>query len=315
VRILLTGAAGFIGSHLAEALLNKGHSVVGLDNYYSGQKGNIATLKKSINFTFIEHDVTKAIRLEADYIFNLACPASPISYQRDPVATVKTNVLGAINLLDLAKDLECPILQASTSEIYGDPDISPQSEKYLGNVNPIGIRACYDEGKRVAETLFFDYFREYNVKIQVARIFNTYGPRMRIDDGRVVSNFIIQALKNEPITVYGEGYQTRSFCYVSDLVSGLISLFEKSDTVRGPINLGNPNEFTMLELAEKVIEMTGSKSKIIFLDLPADDPRQRKPDIALANMTLNWSPKVELTEGLKKTISYFQEALITGNDN
>jgi UDP-glucuronate decarboxylase len=313
VKILLTGAAGFIGSHLAETLLDRGHSIVGLDNYYSGQKNNIGALKKFPNFTFIEHDVTREIKLEVDYIFNFACPASPISYQRDPVATVKTNVLGAINLLELAKDLDCPIFQASTSEVYGDPDISPQSENYLGNVNPIGIRACYDEGKRVAETLFFDYFREYNVRIQVARIFNTYGPRMRIDDGRVVSNFIVQALKNEPITVYGEGHQTRSFCYVSDLVEGLISLFEKSDTVRGPINMGNPNEFTMLELAEKVIEMTDSNSKIVFLDLPADDPRQRKPDISLANRTLNWSPKVELQEGLIKTISYFQDALVMGS--
>ena len=313
MRILLTGAAGFIGSHLAEALLIQGHSVVGLDNYYSGQKSNVSTLTKFTNFTFVEHDVTKEIKLEIDYIFNLACPASPISYQRDPVATVKACVLGAINLLDLAKRLDCPILQASTSEIYGDPDVSPQSENYQGNVNPIGIRACYDEGKRVAETLFFDYFREYNVKIQVARIFNTYGPRMRIDDGRVASNFIVQALKNEPITVYGEGHQTRSFCYVSDLVAGLISLFEKSDTVRGPINLGNPNEFTMLELAEKVIELTGSNSEVIFLDLPADDPRQRKPDITLANRTLDWSPKVELREGLTKTISYFQEALTNSN--
>jgi UDP-glucuronate decarboxylase len=247
-----------------------------------------------------------------DYIFNLACPASPVAYQRDPVATVKTNVLGAINLLELAKNLGCPILQASTSEVYGDPDVSPQSEDYLGNVNPIGIRACYDEGKRVAETLFFDYYREYDVKIQVVRIFNTYGPRMRIDDGRVVSNFIVQALKNEPITIYGRGQQTRSFCYVSDLVSGLVNMFERSDSVRGPVNLGNPGEFSMLELANKVLEVTGSNSEIVFQELPADDPKQRCPDISLAKATLGWSPKVDLSEGLKTTINYFREELSAG---
>ena len=308
-KILVTGAAGFIGSHLAEFLLRQGHTVVGVDNYYSGQKTNIELLMNYPQFSFLNHDVTEKFTSDVDYIFNLACPASPVAYQRDPVATVKTNVLGAINVLELAKNIGCPILQASTSEVYGDPDISPQSEKYLGNVNPIGVRACYDEGKRVAETLFFDYYREYDVQIQVVRIFNTYGPRMRIDDGRVISNFIVQALKNEPITIYGQGQQTRSFCYVSDLVAGLISMFEKSVTVRGPVNLGNPGEFSMLELAKKVVEMTGSTSELVFQELPADDPKQRCPDISLANETLGWSPKVELSEGLKTTIDYFREEL------
>jgi UDP-glucuronate decarboxylase len=311
MRVLVTGAAGFIGSHLAETLLQQGHTVVGIDNYYSGQKNNISLLKKYEMFSFREHDITKELSIEVDYIFNLACPASPVAYQRDPVATVKTNVLGAINVLELAKNLGCPILQASTSEIYGDPDISPQSEKYLGNVNPIGVRACYDEGKRVAETLFFDYYREYDVQIQVVRIFNTYGPRMRIDDGRVISNFIVQALKGEPITVYGQGQQTRSFCFVSDLVGGLISMFENSGSVRGPVNLGNPDEFSMLELAKKVVEMTGSTSELVFQKLPADDPKQRCPDISLANETLGWSPKVGLSEGLNTTIGYFREELST----
>lgn len=309
MRILVTGAAGFIGSHLTEALLLEGHKVTGVDNLYSGQQSNISHLNEYKNFEFIDQDVTEPITLDIDYIFNLACPASPVAYQRDPVATVKTNVLGAINVLDLAKKRDCPVLQASTSEIYGDPDISPQSEDYLGNVNPIGIRACYDEGKRVAETLFFDYHREYDVKIQVVRIFNTYGPRMRIDDGRVISNFIVQALRNEPITIYGQGNQTRSFCYISDLVTGLIRMFENSDSVRGPINLGNPNEFSMLELANLVIELTNSNSELRFLDLPADDPKQRRPDISKADKFLDWCPEVELMEGLTKTIGYFKDAL------
>ena len=309
MRVLVTGAAGFIGSHLAEALLLKGHDVIGIDNLYSGQQSNVSYLNGYKNFSFQEQDVTQAISMDVDYIFNLACPASPVAYQRDPVATVRTNVLGAINVLDLAKQLDCPVLQASTSEVYGDPDISPQTEEYLGNVNPIGIRACYDEGKRVAETLFFDYHREYDVKIQVVRIFNTYGPRMRIDDGRVISNFIVQALRNEPITIYGHGSQTRSFCYVADLVAGLVSMFDNSDSVRGPINLGNPNEFSMLELAEEVIRLTNSESKLEFLELPADDPKQRRPDILKADRYLNWRPEIELTEGLSKTIDYFREVL------
>lgn len=309
MRVLVTGVAGFIGSHLAQELLQQGHDVIGVDNYYSGRVANIIDLEKFSKFSFMEHDITEQFSADVDYIFNLACPASPVAYQLDPIATIRTNVLGAINVLDLARKIGCPVLQASTSEIYGDPDISPQSEDYLGNVNPIGIRACYDEGKRVAETLFFDYFREYNVKIQVVRIFNTYGPRMRVDDGRVVSNFIVQALENNPITIYGEGNQTRSFCYVSDLVSGLMKMFDKSDTVRGPVNLGNPGEFSMLELAKKVVEMTGSSSEIVFHNLPADDPKQRCPDISLAKAVLDWSPKVDLSEGLYRTIGYFKEEL------
>ena len=313
MRVLVTGAAGFIGSHLAEILLLKGHEVIGLDNLYSGQRSNVAYLHQFEKFDFKELDVTQPISTEVDYIFNLACPASPVAYQRDPVATVRTNVLGAINVLDLAKKLNCPVLQASTSEVYGDPDVSPQFEEYLGNVNPIGIRACYDEGKRVAETLFFDYHRQHGVKIQVVRIFNTYGPRMRIDDGRVISNFIVQALRNKPITIYGQGNQTRSFCYVSDLVAGLVAMFENSDSVQGPINLGNPNEFSMIELAKEVTSLTNSKSKLEFLELPADDPKQRQPEISKAEKNLNWRPEVELSEGLVNTIAYFREVLSKSN--
>ena len=313
MKVLVTGAAGFIGSHLSEALLLNGHTVIGIDNLYSGQTSNVSHLNQFKGFSFNEQDVTEPFFMDVDYIFNLACPASPVAYQRDPVATVRTNVLGAINVLDLAKRLNCPVLQASTSEVYGDPDVSPQPEEYLGNVNPIGIRACYDEGKRVAETLFFDYHREYGVKIQVVRIFNTYGPRMRIDDGRVISNFIVQALRNEPITVYGQGNQTRSFCFVSDLVAGLIGMFNNSGSVKGPINLGNPNEFSMLELAKKVILLTNSNSKLEFLDLPTDDPKQRRPDISKASKNLDWRPEVELTEGLTKTIDYFQDVLAVSN--
>ena len=309
MKFLVTGAAGFIGTHLSETLLKEGHSVLGIDNYYSGQLRNTQYLEQFDKFDFQEHDITEPFSCEVDYIFNLACPASPVAYQRDPVATVKTNVLGAINVLELARKLNVPVLQASTSEVYGDPDISPQAETYHGNVNPIGIRACYDEGKRVAETLFFDYFREYKLRIQVVRIFNTYGPRMRIDDGRVVSNFIVQALRNEPITIYGRGNQTRSFCYISDLVRGLIGMSQHSEKMCGPVNLGNPNEFSMIELAEKVIALTNSKSQLKFLDLPADDPKQRRPDISKAIESLNWQPQIELQEGLTRTIEDFRSIL------
>ena len=309
MRILVTGGAGFLGSHLCDRLILDGHEILAVDNFYTGSKDNVSRLISNSKFELLRHDVTEPLNVEVDYIINMACPASPIHYQKFPVQTSRTSVLGILNLLELANRLRIPILQASTSEVYGDPDISPQSEKYLGNVNPIGVRACYDEGKRVAETLFFDYYREYDVQIQVVRIFNTYGPRMRIDDGRVISNFIVQALKNDPITIYGKGQQTRSFCYVSDLVSGLMSMFEKSETVRGPVNLGNPGEFSMLELAKKVLNMTGSTSELLFQELPADDPKQRCPDISLANEALGWSPTVELSEGLKTTIDYFREEL------
>ena len=302
-KILVTGGAGFIGSHLCEALLEKDFEVIALDNLYSGSLNNIENLLANSNFSFINHDITDYIFTPVDLIINLACPASPVYYQKDPVSTVRTSVLGAINVLTLAKNLNVPVLQASTSEVYGDPLVSPQDETYLGNVNPIGIRACYDEGKRVAETLFFDYKRQYGVKSKVVRIFNTYGPKMRPDDGRVVSNFIVQALKNEPITIYGEGTQTRSFCYIDDLVRGLISMVNSSDQISGPINLGNPGEFTMLELAELVIEETNSNSKLEFNSLPLDDPRQRKPDIKLAYKLLGWKPQIGLREGLQKTIS------------
>lgn len=308
-RIMITGGAGFIGSHLCNRLLQEGNEVICVDNFYTGSKRNIEHLLSNPYFEVIRHDVTFPLYTEVDEIYNLACPASPVHYQFDPVQTTKTSVHGAINMLGLAKRLKIKILQASTSEVYGDPSVHPQVEEYWGNVNPIGIRACYDEGKRCAETLFFDYHRQHKLKIKVARIFNTYGPNMHPNDGRVVSNFIVQALKGEDITIYGDGNQTRSFCYVSDLVDGLIKLMNSDDTVTGPINLGNPGEFTMLELAEKVIILTGSSSKIIHKPLPPDDPKQRKPDITKAKTILNWQPTVPLDEGLKLTIDYFKKLL------
>jgi len=306
MRLLVTGAAGFLGSHLSDALIERGHEVLGLDNLYTGRKTNIQHLFDNPNFEFLRHDVTHPLFVEVDGIFNLACPASPIHYQKFPAQTIKTSVLGAVNLLGLAKRTGARILQASTSEVYGDPLFSPQSEDYWGNVNPIGLRSCYDEGKRAAESLFFDYHRQFNVDIAIARIFNTYGPRMSLDDGRVVSNFIVQALRNEPITIYGDGLQTRSFCYVEDLIRGMVSLFFNEDYERGPVNLGNPDEFTMLELAKLVLEATNSNSKLIYSELPSDDPRQRKPDISKANKILNWHPNINLRDGLRLTIEEFQ---------
>ena len=306
-RVLVTGGAGFLGSHLCEKLLNKGHEVIALDNYFTGNKRNIAHLKDFDGFEFIRHDVTEPILLEVDRIYNLACPASPIHYQYNPVKTTKTSVMGAINMLGLAKRVKARVLQASTSEVYGDPIVHPQREDYWGHVNPIGIRSCYDEGKRVAETLFFDYHRQNNVDIRVMRIFNTYGPRMHPNDGRVVSNFIVQALQGKDITIYGEGQQTRSFCYVDDNLEGMYRLMEGG--VIGPINIGNPHEFTIKQLAEEVIKITGSKSKLIYEPLPADDPQQRQPDISFAKKELDWTPKVELEEGLTYTIAYFDELL------
>ncbi|WP_420265999.1 UDP-glucuronic acid decarboxylase family protein [Candidatus Magnetominusculus dajiuhuensis] len=308
-RILITGGAGFLGSHLCERLLLDDNEVICLDNFYTGRKSNVIHLMGNRFFEVMRHDVCFPLYVEVDEIYNLACPASPIHYQFDPVQTTKTSVHGAINMLGLAKRLKIKILQASTSEVYGDPAVHPQVESYWGNVNTIGPRACYDEGKRCAETLFFDYHRQHGLKIKVARIFNTYGPRMLQNDGRVVSNFIIQALQNNDITVYGEGSQTRSFCYVDDLCDGLIRLMNSPDEVTGPVNLGNPGEFTILELARKVIQMTGSKSKIIFLPLPVDDPTQRQPDITMARDVLGWQPSVPLDEGLVKTIDYFKEVL------
>jgi UDP-glucuronate decarboxylase len=308
-RILITGGAGFLGSHLTERLLNEGHEVIVADNFFTGSKKNIEAFKQNPNFEFIRHDVMNPLYVEVDEIYNLACPASPVHYQHNPVQTTKTSVYGAINMLGLAKRTGAKILQASTSEVYGDPEVHPQTESYWGKVNPIGIRACYDEGKRVAETLFFDYKRMYDIDIKVVRIFNTYGPRMSASDGRVVSNFIVQALQNERITIHGNGKQTRSFCYIDDLVTGLILMMESDKSVSGPINLGNPTEFTMLELAQNVKDLTGSASKIKFEDLPQDDPRQRKPDIFAARQILGWQPLVELEEGLSKTIQYFKEAL------
>jgi len=308
-RILVTGGAGFLGSFLCERLLAEGCDVICMDNFFTGRKANIAHLVDSPYFELMRHDVTFPFYVEVDEIYNLACPASPVHYQFDPVQTTKTSVHGAINVLGLAKRVKAKVFQASTSEVYGDPSVHPQPESYWGNVNPIGIRSCYDEGKRCAETLFFDYHRQNNVRIKVARIFNTYGPRMHPHDGRVVSNFIMQALKDEAITIYGDGQQTRSFCYASDLIEGWIRLMATDDDVTGPINLGNPGEFTMIELAENVIELTGSKSKLVFEPLPTDDPKQRQPDITLAKEKLGWEPIVPLREGLEKTIEYFDGLL------
>ena len=305
MRILITGGAGFVGSHLSDRLLGVGHEVIAVDNFFTGSKRNIAHLVDNPHFELIRHDVTFPLYIEVDAIYNLASPASPIHYQRDPVQTTKTNVVGAINMLGLAKRLGVPIFQASTSEVYGDPEVHPQPESYWGKVNPIGPRACYDEAKRVAETLFFDYQRQHDLEIRVARIFNTYGPRMAADDGRVVSNFIVQALRGEPLTIYGDGSQTRSFCYVDDLVSGFIALMNNEAGESGPVNLGNPGEFTMLELASLVLDMTGSKSKLEHLALPQDDPKQRQPDISLAKSVLGWEPTVALKDGLARTIEYF----------
>lgn len=309
MRFLVTGGAGFLGSHLCDSLLAHGHEVVCLDNFYTGSKGNVEHLRDNPKFELIRHDVSHPFQVEVDAIMNLACPASPIQYQKHPVQTIKTSVLGAINVLELANRLGVPVFQASTSEVYGDPSISPQVESYWGNVNPIGIRACYDEGKRASETLFFDFHRQYNLPIKVARIFNTYGPRMDLLDGRVVSNFIVQALSNKPITIYGDGKQTRSFCFVSDLIEAFILMMETDSKVTGPINLGNPREFTMIELATKVIELTNSNSALEWQPLPADDPKQRKPDITLARNTLGWEPKIDLEAGLKLTITDFSSRL------
>ena len=308
MRILITGGAGFLGSHLSERLLNEGHEVLCLDNFFTGFKRNIAHLLPNPNFELIRHDVIDPFKFEVDQIYNLACPASPPHYQHNPIKTTKASVMGAINSLGLAKRVKARVFQASTSEVYGDPDIHPQPESYWGNVNPIGIRSCYDEGKRVAETLFFDYHRQNGVDIRVVRIFNTYGPRMNPDDGRVVSNFIAQALRGEDITIYGDGTQTRSFCYVDDLIEGFTRLMNQ-DQVTGPINIGNPNEFTMLELAEKVIAKVGGSTKLTYHPLPGDDPKQRQPDITLAKKHLDWQPTVSLDEGLDRTIAYFRDLL------
>ena len=305
-RILVTGGAGFLGSHLCDRLINDGHEVICLDNFFTGKKKNIAHLLSNPSFEIMRHDVIQPIYAEVDWIFNLACPASPVHYQRDPVRTIKTNVMGALNSLGCAKQNQARVLQASTSEVYGDPKVHPQPESYRGAVNPIGIRACYDEGKRTAETLFFDYHRQHGVDIRVVRIFNTYGPRMTANDGRVVSNFIMQALRGEDITVYGDGTQTRSFCYVDDLIDGIVKMMNV-ENFTGPVNLGNPGEFTMLELAELVLKLTGSRSKIVYRPLPSDDPTQRCPVIDLAKEKLNWQPTVKLEDGLKVTIEYFKE--------
>ncbi|EKD75748.1 MAG: hypothetical protein ACD_44C00033G0002 [uncultured bacterium] len=307
--VLVTGGAGFLGSHLCDRLIKEKNEVICVDNFYTGGKQNIAHLLQTPGFELIRHDITFPLYLEVKQIYNFACPASPIYYQRDPVQTTKTNVHGAINMLGLAKRVKARILQASTSEVYGDPAVHPQPESYWGKVNPVGIRSCYDEGKRCAETLFFDYWRQHNVEIKVIRIFNTYGPRMHINDGRVVSNFIVQALKGSDMTIYGDGQQTRSFCYVDDLIEGIVRMMAGPADFRGPLNLGNPEEYTMLELAEKILELTRSKSKLIFKALPSDDPKQRKPDISLARQSFDWEPKVKLIDGLKETIQYFKKIL------
>ncbi|HQL10408.1 UDP-glucuronic acid decarboxylase family protein [Oligosphaera ethanolica] len=310
-RILITGGAGFLGSHLADRMIAAGHDVLVVDNFYTGTKDNIRHLLDNPHFELMRHDVTFPLYVEVDEIFNLACPASPVHYQFDPVQTTKTSVHGAINMLGLAKRVKAKILQSSTSEVYGDPDVHPQTEDYWGHVNCIGIRSCYDEGKRCAETLFFDYWRQHQVRIKVIRIFNTYGPRMHPNDGRVVSNFIVQALKNQPITLFGDGQQTRSFCYCDDLIEGMIRMMNTCDDIVGPINIGNPGEFTIRELAEKVIALTGSSSQLVFRPLPQDDPRQRRPDITLAKEKLGWEPTIQLEQGLKNTINYF-DALLSG---
>lgn len=311
-RSLVTGGAGFLGSHLSELLLRQGHEVLCVDNFFTGRKANIAHLLDDKRFELLRYDVTLPLFVEVDRIYNLACPASPIHYQFDPVQTTKTSVMGAINMLGLAKRLRVRVLQASTSEVYGDPLVHPQPEGYWGNVNPLGPRSCYDEGKRCAETLFFDYHRQHNVSIKVVRIFNTYGPRMHPNDGRVVSNFIVQALRDQPITIFGEGRQTRSFCYVDDLVAGLDRMMQTGPEVTGPINLGNPDEYTIRQLAELVIELVGSRSQLVYKALPVDDPKQRRPDIELAKQTLNWEPSVPLRNGLMKTIGYFENFLLSG---
>ncbi len=308
-RILVTGGAGFLGSHLCERLLASNHSVICADNFFTGSKANLAHLSSNPNLEIIHHDIVNPLLIEVDEIFNLACPASPVHYQKNPIQTTKTSIYGSINLLDLAMRLNARIFQASTSEVYGDPHIHPQPEKYSGNVNPIGPRACYDEGKRCAETLFFDYHREHNIDIKVVRIFNTYGPRMHPYDGRVVSNFIVQAIKGDDITIYGSGSQTRSFCFVDDLIEGFVRMMDTESDFTGPVNLGNPSEFTILELAEKILKIVGSKSKLVFKPLPLDDPQQRQPDISLAKKKLDWVPKVSLEDGLKKTVSYFRTTL------
>lgn len=312
-RILVTGGSGFLGSHLCDRLVARGDDVVCADNLFTGRKRNVAHLLNTPNFEFLRHDVTFPLYVEVDQIYNLACPASPVHYQHDPVQTTKTSVHGAINMLGLAKRLKARIFQASTSEVYGDPDVHPQPEEYWGRVNPIGIRSCYDEGKRCAETLFFDYYRQHKTDIRVARIFNTYGPRMHPNDGRVVSNFIVQALKGENITLYGDGLQTRSFCYVDDLIDAFITFMDKDGDLPGPINLGNPNEFTIKQLAEAVIDLTGAKSKLVFKPLPSDDPKQRQPNIEKAREILNWQPKIQLRDGLTKTIAYFDGLMKEGD--